>query len=173
MHEPLGSTIRAIFLQEGAMKKERVKDWMSHNVITIQPECPLADAYQLMTNSQIRRLPVVENGRLVGIVTLGDLRGARPSDIGSLSLWEINFMIAQLTTVDIMTPHPITITPDEPVAQAAILMLENAIGCLPVINQQQELIGIITESDIFRLVVHNWKNAQDDPTEPFAHYGNK
>ena len=155
------------------MKLELVKDWMTHDVITVSPDTSLTDAYQLMTNQKIRRLPVMENGRLTGIITLGDLRGARPSDVGSLSLWEINFMIAQLTTADIMTPNPKTITPDEPVARAAQLMLQNTIGSLPVINQDDELIGIITATDIFRLIVHEWTQAQDNPTEPFAHYGNK
>ena len=155
------------------MKLELVKDWMTHDVITVSPDTSLTDAYQLMTNQKIRRLPVMENGRLTGIITLGDLRGARPSDVGSLSLWEINFMIAQLTTADIMTPNPKTITPDEPVARAAQFMLQNTIGSLPVINQDDELIGIITATDIFRLIVHEWTQAQDNPTEPFAHYGNK
>lgn len=155
------------------MKLELVKDWMNHDVITVSPDTSLTDAYQLMTNHKIRRLPVMENGCLTGIITLGDLRGAKPSDVGSLSLWEINFMIAQLTTADIMTPNPITITPDEPVAHAAQLMLQNTFGSLPVIDSNNQLIGIITATDVFRLVVHDWTQAQDDPTEPFAHYGNK
>ncbi|MBE2224269.1 MAG: CBS domain-containing protein, partial [Anaerolineae bacterium] len=64
-------------------------------------------------------------------------------------------------------------TPDEPVAHAAQLMLQNTFGCLPVINQNNKLIGIITATDIFRLIVHDWEQAQDDPIEPFAHYGNR
>jgi acetoin utilization protein AcuB len=155
------------------MKLELVKDWMTREVVTVSPDTSLTDAYQLMTNHKIRRLPVMENGRLVGIITLGDLRGARPSDVGSLSLWEINFMIAQLTTADIMTADPITILPNDPVARAAQLMLQNTIGCLPVMNTKNELIGIITVKDIFRLVVHDWQHAEDSPPQPFAHYGNK
>jgi acetoin utilization protein AcuB len=155
------------------MKLELVRDWMTREVITVSPDTSLTDSYQLMANHKIRRLPVMENGRLIGIITLGDLRGARPSDVGSLSLWEINFMIAQLTTADIMTPDPITISPDEPVARAAQLMLQNTFGCLPVINTENEIFGIITATDIFRLIVHDWQHSEDSPPEPFAHYGNR
>ncbi len=80
------------------MKKELVKDWMSTDVITITPETTLPEAHQIMTTEEIRRLPVVDrNGRLVGIVSIGDIRSAEPSPATSLSFWEMNFLLSALT----------------------------------------------------------------------------
>jgi CBS domain-containing protein len=105
-----------------------------------------------MKECNIRRLPVVENGRLVGIVTLGDIREASPSAATSLSIYELNYLLSRLTIGQIMTRDPITITPDTSIEAAARLMLEHKIGGLPVVDGTR-VVGIITESDIFRLLV--------------------
>lgn len=140
------------------MKKELVKDWMTSEVITIGPETTLPDAHQLMMTHKIRRLPVVGNdGRLIGIVTLGDVRGAEPSQATSLSVWELNYLLAKLEVRTIMTREPITIAPSATIGEAARLMLDNKVSGLPVTNEYKEVVGIITESDIFRMVVrHAW-----------------
>jgi CBS domain-containing protein len=101
-------------------------------------------------------LPVIENGRLVGIVTLGDVREAEPSSATSLSIWEVNYLLAKLKIGEIMTSKPITIAAEETIGEAARLMLEKKVSGLPVIDEKQHVIGIITESDIFRLVVQEW-----------------
>jgi acetoin utilization protein AcuB len=76
------------------MKTELVRDWMSTDTITIKPDTSLPDAHRLMTNEEIRRLPVVDDdGRLVGMVTIGDIRGAEPSPATTLSIWEMNYML--------------------------------------------------------------------------------
>ena len=71
------------------MKQELVKDWMTRDVVTVIPHTTLPEAHRLMTDNQIRRLPVMENGRLVGIVTRGDVRGAEASGATTLSIWEL------------------------------------------------------------------------------------
>lgn len=139
------------------MKRELVKDWMSREVVTITPEVTLSEAHRLMANYHIRRLPVVQQGRLVGIVTLGDVRKAEPSDANSLSIWELNYLLAKLKVEAIMTRKPITISPEETIAEAAWLMLEHKISGLPVADYAGKVVGIITESDIFRLVVKEWR----------------
>jgi len=139
------------------MKQDLVKDWMTHNVITITPDTSLPEAHRLMQDHQIRRLPVVKNERLVGIVTLGDVREAEPSDATSLSIWELNYLLSRLKVETIMTRDPIMIYPDETIGQAAWLMLTNKISGLPVVDDKRRVVGIITESDIFRLVVHKWR----------------
>lgn len=144
------------------MKHELVKDWMTHDVIMISPETTLPEAHELMTDYQIRRLPVVKNGRLVGIVTRGDIRGAEPSDATSLSIWELNYLLSKLKIREIMTHDPMVISQEATIGEAARVMLENKIGGLPVVNLHGELMGIITESDIFRIVVHAWSEV---PTE--------
>jgi CBS domain-containing protein len=104
-------------------------------------------------------LPIVEkDGRLSGIVTLGDVRGAQPSEATSLSVWEMNYLLASLKLNKIMTPNPLTIGPDATIGEAARLMLENKISGLPVVDAKGKLLGIITESDIFSMVVlHEWE----------------
>lgn len=130
-----------------------VRAWMSAPVEVVHPQTLLTEAYNRMMQRSIRRLPVVEGGRLVGLVTLGDLREARPSSATSLSIYELNYLLACLTIAQVMTHNPYTVTPDTPVAEAARLMLRHKIGGLPVVDAGGALVGILTESDIFRLVV--------------------
>jgi acetoin utilization protein AcuB len=139
------------------MRTELVTDWMTSEPITVTPETGLMDAHALLSGHNIRRLPVVRRGgKLVGIVTLGDVREASPSDATSLSIWELNYLLAKLTVADIMTPKPITVSASDTIAKAARLMLEQKVSGLPVVETDGTLVGIITESDIFRLVVRNW-----------------
>ncbi len=129
---------------------------MTRDVVTVTSETSLADAHQLMKEKRIRRLPVVDHGQMVGIVTLGDVRAAEPSGASSLSVWEMNNLLANLKVSEIMTRHPVTIRQDASVGDAAQIMLEKKFSGLPVLNEAGQLIGIITESDIFRLVAREW-----------------
>ncbi len=131
-----------------------VRDWMTREPIAVDVKTTLPAAHRLMKECRVRRLPVLDaaRGKLVGIVTLGDLREASPSDATTLSIFELNYMLAKLTIGEIMTRNPITITPEMTIRDAARLMLEHKIGGLPVI-ENGKLIGIITESDIFRVLV--------------------
>lgn len=153
------------------MKQEFVKDWMTSDVITVTPATTLPDADRLMVGKMIRRLPVVANGRLVGIVTYGDIRNARPSSVNRLNLWELSYLMPHTTMKEIMSRDPITIAPDATIGEAAQLMLKNMISGLPVVDDEGQLVGIITESDIFRLVVRNWQGVLAEKPEPYAHYG--
>jgi acetoin utilization protein AcuB len=138
------------------MKCEMVRQWMIPDPITVRPETTLPDAHRLMVAHSIRRLPVMKDGVLVGMLTLGDLRGAEPSDATSLSLWEVNYLLCQITVEEIMTPRPYTISEDATLGEAAQLMLTHKVSGLPVVNDAGELVGIVTESDIFRMVVCDW-----------------
>jgi CBS domain-containing protein len=138
------------------MHLELVKDWMTRHVVTITPETSLPEAHRLMTDKKIRRLPVLENGRLVGIVTLGDVRGAEPSGATTLSIWELNYLLAKLEIREIMAHNPVTISPEATIGEASRLMLEKKISGLPVVDKSGQLAGIITESDVFRMVVQRW-----------------
>jgi acetoin utilization protein AcuB len=144
------------------MKQEYVRDWMTEDVITVKKGTALPDAHQLMTIKKIRRLPVVDDqGKLTGIITLGDVRGAEASPATSLSIWELNYLLSKLKVEQFMTPEPYTISPDTTIGTAARIMLENKVSGLPVVDDQRRLVGIITESDIFRLVVANeWEQQQ-------------
>lgn len=134
------------------VQEERVKDWMSGKVITISPDQTLPDAHEIMKKRKIRRLPVVADGQLVGIITLGDLREAGPSNATTLSIFEMNYMLARLKVSEIMTRDPLTVSPQTSLTEAAKLMLHHKIGGLPVV-EGMTVVGIITESDIFRAYV--------------------
>lgn len=138
------------------MKDEFVKKWMTPDIVSITPDTTLLKAHRLMSDKDIRRLPVVQNGQLVGIVTRSDVRGAEPSGANSLSIWELNYLLANLKIGEIMTRNPATVSPETTISDAALIMLEKKIGGLPVVDDTSRLVGIITESDIFRLVVQTW-----------------
>jgi acetoin utilization protein AcuB len=139
-----------------AMKQELVENWMTKNLVTVTPHANLMDVHKLMNEKQIRRLPVIDHDKLVGIVTLGDVREAEPSGATTLSIWEVNYLISKLTIDQIMTRNPISITPKATIADAAKVMLDNKVSGLTVVDEYNHLVGIITESDIFRMVVQSW-----------------
>lgn len=138
------------------MKQELVGDWMTREVVTISPNTMLAEAHKLMQEKRIRRLPVMDHDQIVGIVTLGDVRGAEPSRASSLSIWEMNHLLAKLKVVEVMTRNPMTIRQNASIGEAARLMLDHKFSGLPVLDEDSRLVGIITESDIFRLVASEW-----------------
>ena len=146
------------------MKKELVQDWMTKDVISIKLETSLPEAHQIMMNEEIRRLPIVDkHNKLLGIVTLGDVRGAQPSPATSLSIWELNYLLSNLKIKEIMTPDPITLHAEATIGEAARTMLEHRISGLPVVDDAGLLVGIITESDIFSMVVlHEWNQEEEE-----------
>lgn len=136
------------------MKHLLVKDWMQTDVITGAPDTPMLEAHKMMREKNIRRLPVVKrNGKLAGIVTRSDVREAQPSEATTLNVWEINYLLAQLKLKDIMTKDVITVRADDTIKKAAELLHDEQIGALPVIDEKDKVVGIITESDIFRIMI--------------------
>lgn len=133
-----------------------VSEWMSSPVQVVHTKTPVGEAYELMMQKGIRRLPVVEDNKLVGIVTLGDLREARPSPATSLSIYELNYLLSKLTVGQVMTHHPYTVEPSTPIQEAARIMLERKVSGLPVVDKSNYPVGIITESDVFRMLIDQW-----------------
>jgi acetoin utilization protein AcuB len=127
---------------------------MTRNPITIGPAVPITEALDLMRREKIRRLPVVDksHGKLVGIVAEEDLLYASPSPATSLSVWEINYLLAKLQVREVMTEKVITVTEDETLENAARIMVDNKIGGLPVMRGET-LVGIITETDLFKIFI--------------------
>ena len=143
------------------MKKNQVRDWMSSNLATVGPKTSLHDAHALMKERHVRRLPVVEDGKLIGIITLADVLQAEPSSATSLSIFELNYLLAKLTIDQLMTRQVFTVNANATIRDAARLMLEHDVSGLPVIDGGK-LVGMITESDIFRVLVQ----APEDVAEP-------
>lgn len=134
------------------MNKLHVRDWMTPNPVTISKQTTLPEAERLMREHQIRRLPVMDDNKLVGIVTLGNVREARPSDATTLSVYELNYLLGKLTAKDFMSQPVFTISPNHQIQEAAKMMLDHKIGGLPVV-EDEKLVGMITETDFCRLLI--------------------
>lgn len=134
------------------METYRVADWMSTPALSIAPTTTLAEAQRIMDERGVRRLPVVKHGRLVGIVSKGDLRAAQPSAATTLSVYEWRALLDRVTVAECMQRNPITIGPEEPVLRAAQQMLTYKVSGLPVVADEH-VVGVITESDLFRLLI--------------------
>jgi acetoin utilization protein AcuB len=133
----------------------RVRDVMTASPITVPPDTPVLDARHLMLERRIRHLPVTdERGLLTGIVTDRDIRLNLPSQATSLSVWEINHLLARLTVDKVMTRSVLTVGPDRGARDAAQLMLDHTIGALPVVDGGR-LVGIVTETDLLRAFVNS------------------
>ena len=124
---------------------------MSHPVITVQPELPIQEALFRMRRENVRRFPVVDKrGHLVGIVSEMDLLEASPSDVSSLSVHELTYLLHKITVDEIMTKNVITVDEDTPIEEAARIMVDKKIGGLPVLSKGK-VVGIITETDLFKV----------------------
>ena len=131
----------------------RIRDVMTKNPITVDSETLVLDAQRMMKENNIRRLPVVDKGNLVGIVTQHDLLQASPSPATSLSIHELNYLLARMKVKEIMKKNPITLTPDTPFEEALKMGQDKKIGSFPVV-ENGKLVGIATESDIVRFLTH-------------------
>lgn len=129
-----------------------VKSRMSQPVITVPPDMSVPDCLKLMQRERIRRTPVVENGRLVGIVSDKDLLNASPSDATSLSVWEITYLVNKLKVKSVMTKDVLTIEENMPIEAAARIMVDNKVGGLPV-TKDRDVVGLITETDLFKVLL--------------------
>lgn len=125
-----------------------VRNKMKANPFTISPDQTIPEAHEIMAQHGVRRLPVMKNGKLVGIVSREDIQSASPSKATSLSVGEITYLLAKTKIKQIMSKNIVTISPDALLEEAATLMRDQKVGFLPVV-EDGKLVGIITESDIF------------------------
>jgi len=125
---------------------------MSKEVVFINSTTTILEAEKIMKEKEIRRLPVVDRDKLVGIVTYNDLLEAEPSKATTLSRFELTYLLSKMNVSEIMEKKVITIKPDIPIEEAALIMKKNKVGGLPVVEETR-VIGMITESDIFDVLV--------------------
>ncbi len=130
-----------------------IKEWMSKPVITIKNKDFLNDAAKLFKTKVISMLPVLKDGKLIGILTDGDVKKAMPSDATSLDKYEIMSLLDKITIESVMSKPVVTIQADHTVDEAAGIMLSNGISGMPVVSNGGKIEGIITKSDIFRCFV--------------------
>ncbi len=130
-----------------------VRNWMSKNVITVDADESMQDAMKLIKENEIRMLPVMHKGKLVGIVTDRDLKRASASDATTLDIHELLYLVSQIKVKSIMTTKPITVPQNYTVEETAEILLKNKISGAPVVNQNGEIVGIITQTDLFRVLI--------------------
>jgi acetoin utilization protein AcuB len=131
-----------------------VRNHMTAPAITVEPDLAFPEALRIMREKGFRRLPVVDKkGVLIGIVSERDLLYASPSPATTLSMWEVNYLLSKIKVDRLMSTSVITTSPDCTIEAAARLMVENKIGGMPVIDQDNRPVGVITETDIFRTMV--------------------
>lgn len=132
----------------------KVKDRMNSNVKTVTLDSGINEAFSLMKESNIRRLPVMDQGKTVGIVTLSDLNRAAPSFATSLSIYELNYLLARIKIRDVLPKGQklLTVQSDTYIETAARLMRDHKVSGLPVVDDGQ-LVGIITETDLFDALI--------------------
>jgi CBS domain-containing protein len=138
-----------------ASRKEeavKVRDLMTPEPLTVSVDTPVLEARRLMVEHRFRHLLVTDAGRLAGIVTDRDIRLNLPSPATSLSMWEINYLIARMNVESVMTAAVITVDPNRDAVEASRIMLDHKIGALPVV-ESGTVVGIMTETDVMRAFV--------------------
>jgi acetoin utilization protein AcuB len=132
-----------------------VRDWMTKNPKTVPSKTPVMEAMQVLREGGYRRLPVVDNGKLVGIATDKDLKEATPSKATTLSVYELNYLLSKLTIKDVMKTPVYSVSENDPVETAALLMEEKKVSGLTVVDSKDsdKVVGILTITDILRAFV--------------------
>jgi acetoin utilization protein AcuB len=125
-----------------------ISDVMTTNVVTVPSSSSIADAKRIMTAHKIERLPVVDKGKLVGIVTARRLDQVSPSKASSLTVWELSYLLEKTTVKEIMEKHVVTVSPDMTVEEAVSIAQSNKVGSL-VVLEDSKVVGIVTTNDFF------------------------
>ena len=130
-----------------------VRNWMSKDLITVEQDLSMMEASQLMREKNVRLLPVIDGkGKLVGIVSDRDLKAASPSKATTLDVHELYYLLSKIKVSEVMNKKVTTIHPDETVEKAAVMMLEKKISGLPVVDEKEDLVGLLTQGDVFRVL---------------------
>lgn len=126
-----------------------VKDFMTTKVITATEDTKVVEALDIMKENDFHRLPITRNGQLVGLITEEIISSNSPSTATSLSIHELNYLLTKTTVSDIMAKKVTTIGPNDLIEEAAVRMRDQKIGVLPVVEKDNQVVGIITDKDIF------------------------
>jgi acetoin utilization protein AcuB len=131
----------------------KVRDVMTWNVVTVTSDMPIMEARKIMDAHGVRRLPVVDRGKMVGMVSKERITRTAPSPATSLSVWEINYLLAKMTVKEIMSKDPVTVDPEMSVEAAIALAQKKGVGALPVV-ENNKLVGIATTNDFFYKILN-------------------
>ncbi|MBU0481385.1 MAG: CBS and ACT domain-containing protein [Proteobacteria bacterium] len=131
-----------------------IQDWMAKDVMTVDENTSLMRATRIMKENNIRRLPVVSHGKLIGIITDRDVKDASPSKTTSLDIHELYYLLSEMKIKDVMTSSPLTLSGKDTLEKAAVVMLNSRISGLPVVDDSGHLIGLLSETDVLRGFIH-------------------
>ncbi len=127
-----------------------VGERMSRPVITVSPDMPINDVMAMFRKENIRRAPVMKEGKMVGIVSEHDLLNASPSSATTLSVWEMHYLISKVKVKNVMSKKVVTVSRDTTIEEAARIMADKKIGGMPVVDGNR-VVGMITETDLFKI----------------------
>ena len=130
-----------------------VKNWMKKTVITVDVDDSMQDAIYLMKENDIRMLPVLKKGKLVGVLSDRDVKKASASDATTLDVHELKYLISKIKIKDIMSKNPITVPTDYTIEETAEVLLKNKISGVPVMDTKEKVVGTITQDDIFKVFI--------------------
>ena len=130
-----------------------VKNWMSKDLITVEEDTSMMEVSQLMREKDVRHIPVMNKGKLVGIVSDRDIRSASPSKATTLDVHELYYLLSKIKVKEVMTKNPTTISENATVEKAAVIMLEKKITGIPVADDAGKLVGMLTQGDVFRVLI--------------------
>ena len=136
------------------MKKTKVGDWMTRNPIVIDARANVLEAMHLLKEKNIRRVPVLRDGKLVGILTERMLLTCSPGKASTLDAWEANFLLGRTPVTEVMNPNPHTVTPETELADAAQLIHDRKLNGITVVDERGELIGILTTTNALEALIH-------------------
>ena len=129
-----------------------VRDCMKSPVLTVTPDTLIDNAIETMREKHVRRLPVVENGKLVGLVTRNIIGDAIPSSPAPLTLWGIHYALSCMKVRDVMITDVIVVHPDDTIREVVAISEKHQIGTFPVVDENGNLVGILTNTDLLHLV---------------------
>ncbi|MBU4345185.1 MAG: CBS and ACT domain-containing protein [Desulfobacteraceae bacterium] len=130
-----------------------VKNWMSKTVVTIEADDSIQAGMKLLKQHKIRMLPVTKKGKLVGVITDRDIKRASASDATTLSVHELNYILSKVKVKEIMSDRLITVPFDYTVEETAEVLLHNKISGVPVVDHDGKIVGTITQTDLFRVII--------------------
>ena len=131
----------------------QVRNWMSTNLLAVDEDTPIVRVSKILEDHQIRHLPVLREGTLAGLIRARDVREALPSRSTGLSAQELFYLLSEVKARDVMQSDPLTIRPDQTMELAAAVMLKNRITAMPVVTAEGELVGIISQGDVFKVLI--------------------
>lgn len=135
-----------------------VERWMTRNPVTIEADASIVEAIHLLTEKSIRRLPVMKQGKLIGLVTEKMIKEYTPSKATSLDTWEINYLLSKTPVTEAMNAEPCKVTPDTPLTDAAQLLHDRKLNGVLVVNAAGDLVGILTTTNALEALIAICRN---------------